>query len=319
MSVAAGAITDQVTRGRARAKRQAQAAPVRETALAEALALAEPPQEPFLAIVMAALNEADSIVGVLTALPHSLGGLAVRTIVVDDGSVDDTAALASRTGAIVARHQRNLGQGDGLRTGFALALLLGADVIVTMDADGQHDPAELSELVKPVVTDDADYVQGSRFLGRYDDAGGARHAGIKGFTALINALAGSRVTDCTNGFRAIRASELARMRLVEDRFSASEIIIEATARRLRIVEVPVHIRSRESGESKKPGGLRYPLGYLGVILRSAGRARLLRRCAGRTPSWPAQPTDHSPRPTRVPSEACTGHTRRTGDPRPSGD
>ena len=121
-----------------------------------------------------------------------------------------------------------------------------------MDADGQHDPAELPDLVGPVLADEADYVQGSRFLGEYDDAGGARHLGIMGFTALINMLAGTEVTDCTNGYRAIAASGLGRMRLVEDRFSASEIIIEAAACGLRMREVPVHIRGREVGETRKP-------------------------------------------------------------------
>jgi glycosyltransferase involved in cell wall biosynthesis len=225
---------------------------------------------------MSALNEQDSIASVLHALPHNVCGLEVRTLVVDDGSTDDTAVLAREAGAVVARHRRNLGQGDGLRTGFALALALGATVVVTMDADGQHDPAQLGDLLAPIVEDRADYVQGSRFLGRYDDAGSGRHAGIKAFTALINVLAGIRITDCTNGFRAIRASGLRRMRLVEDRFSASEIIIEAAARGLRILEVPVHIRSRGAGVSKKPGGLRYPLGYLGAIVRSWTRATLRR-------------------------------------------
>jgi glycosyltransferase involved in cell wall biosynthesis len=274
--VAAVATTDRVKRARAGAARRRLAQAERDAAVETALLEAHPPARPFVAIVMSALNEQDSIGSVLAALPRSLCGLEVRTVVVDDGSTDDTAALAREAGAAVARHRRNLGQGDGLRTGFALALELGAAVVVTMDADGQHDPAQLEDLVAPIVADRADYVQGSRFLGRYDDSGSSRHAGIKAFTALINVLAGIRITDCTNGFRAIRASGLGRMRLVEDRFSASEIIIEAAARGLRILEVPVHIRSRGAGVSKKPGGLRYPLGYLGAILRSWTRATLRR-------------------------------------------
>jgi len=132
-----------------------------------------------------------------------------------------------------------------------------------------------------VLTDEADYVQGSRFLGQYDDAGGARHLGIMGFTALINTLAGTQVTDCTNGYRAIAASGLDRMRLVEDRFSASEIIIEAAACGLRMREVPVHIRGRDVGVTKKPKGMAYPLGFLGAILRSSVRARALTRHSNR--------------------------------------
>jgi glycosyltransferase involved in cell wall biosynthesis len=269
---AAIAATERVTQSGASAFRRELAQSQRTAAVKVAAQTAPSRNEPFVAIVMSALNEGDSIVGVLQALPRLVCDLPVRAIVVDDGSTDDTAALAAQAGAIVARHEHNLGQGDGLRTGFALALELGATVVVTTDADGQHDPAELPQLVGPVVAGVADYVQGSRFLGRYDDAGGRRHAGIKGFTVLINRLAGTDITDCTNGFRALRASGLARMHLVEDRFSASEIIIQAAACGLRMIEVPVHIRSRDAGASRKPGGLRYPIGYLGAILKAWGRA-----------------------------------------------
>jgi glycosyltransferase involved in cell wall biosynthesis len=228
---------------------------------------------PLLAIVMAAYNESGSIGAVLDSLPREVCGLAVCPVVVDDGSADDTAERARQAGAVVGSHRRNLGQGDALRTGFAVVRQLDAAVVVTMDADGQHDPDELAALVGPVVAGDADYVQGSRFLGRYDDAGGARDVGIRAFTRLITMLTGAEITDCTNGYRAIKGSALARLNLVEDRFSAAEIIIQAAGRGLRMREVPVHIRSRESGASKKPPGLRYASGYLAAIVRSWARAR----------------------------------------------
>jgi hypothetical protein len=142
-----------------------------------------------------------------------------------------------------------------------------------MDAERQHDPADLPTLVAPVVAGEADYVQGSRFLGRYDDAGGARDLGIRGFTRLVAFLSGAPLTDCTNGFRAVEGPSLGRLQLEENRFSAPEILIQAAGHGLRIKEVPVHIRSREVGESKKPRGLGYPLGFLGAILRSWLRAR----------------------------------------------
>jgi glycosyltransferase involved in cell wall biosynthesis len=232
--------------------------------------------EPFLAVVMAAYNESGSVGPVVASLPAQVCGLPVQALVIDDGSTDGTAAEARDAGAVVSVHRRNLGQGDALRTGFALAGRLGARVVVTMDADGQHDPSELPDLVAPVVAGEADYVQGSRFLGRYDDAGGARHLGIQGFTRVITALSGTDITDCTNGFRAVDGPSLARLRLVEDRFSAPEILMQAAGHGLRIREVPVHIRSREVGESKKPRGLGYPLGFLGAILRSWVRARATR-------------------------------------------
>jgi glycosyltransferase involved in cell wall biosynthesis len=228
---------------------------------------------PTLAVVMAAYNEAGSVGPVLRSLPATVCGLPVRPLVIDDGSSDRTADEAREEGAVVASHRRNLGQGDALRTGFALAQRLEARVVVTMDADGQHDPAELADLVGPIVSGEADYVQGSRFLGRYDDAGGARDLGIRGFTRVIRLLTGTRITDCTNGYRAIDGAALPRLRLVEDRFSAPEILIQAAGQGLRIREVPVHIRTREVGTSKKPRGLGYASGFLGAIVRSWARAR----------------------------------------------
>lgn len=226
---------------------------------------------PEIAIVIAAYNEADGIGGVLDVLPSELSGHRVTPIVVVDGGSDDTAGVVERAGHIAVSHGINRGQGDALRTGFALALERKAAVVVTMDADGQHRPDELQRLVEPVLADEADYVQGSRYLGTYDDAGGARDAGIRIFTAIINGISGAGITDCTNGYRAIRGEALGRLRLVEPRFSASEIIIESARRGLRMREVSVHIQSREFGESKKPRQLAYPLGYLGAIVRTARR------------------------------------------------
>jgi glycosyltransferase involved in cell wall biosynthesis len=264
-----------VTR-RSTAARRAEAQGVRSDAVDTALAVSPAGDDDAgqaLTVVMAAYNEAGSVGPVLRSLPATVCGLPVRTVVVDDGSNDRTADEAREAGAVVASHSRNLGQGDALRTGFALAQRLGARIVVTMDADGQHDPAELPDLVGPIVAGEADYVQGSRFLGRYDDAGGARDLGIRGFTRLIRLLTRTKVTDCTNGFRAIDGAGLARMRLVEDRFSAAEILIQAAGQGLRIREVPVHIRSREVGTSKKPRGLGYAAGFFGAIVRSWARAR----------------------------------------------
>lgn len=222
-------------------------------------------RESTVGIIIAAYNEEEAIGGVLRDLPAEVEGYKVDPIVVVDGGSDDTEGVVMRAGYSVASHPVNRGQGDALRTGFAIALQRGDDIVVTMDADGQHRPDELSTLLKPIVTGEADYVQGSRFLGEYDDAGGSREFGIKLFTTTINILSGAGITDCTNGFRAIRAESLAALRLEEDRFSAAEIIMESASKGLRMQEVPVHIQSRSHGESKKPRRLGYPLGYLKVV------------------------------------------------------
>jgi glycosyltransferase involved in cell wall biosynthesis len=232
-----------------------------------------PATEPTVGVVIPAYNEADGIVEVLRELPTTVAGLRVEPIVVVDGGTDETAAVARAAGFTTAVHPVNRGQGDALRTGFTVALARDVEVVMTLDADGQHRPDQMVDLIAPIVEDRADYVQGSRFLGEYDDAGGARDLGIRGFTALINRVGRTDITDCTNGYRAIRAKSLAAMQLHEARFSAPEILIEASRQGLRMLEVPVHIRSRSHGESKKPRRLGYPLGFLGVIARTARRGR----------------------------------------------
>jgi glycosyltransferase involved in cell wall biosynthesis len=227
-----------------------------------------PFNEPTIAIVIAALDEEDAIGGVLQALPEEVCGHRVAPIVVVDGGTDDTVGVVRRCGHLALRNEVNRGQSDALVTGYMLATERKAKIVVTMDADGQHRPEELARLVEPILAGEADYVQGSRYLGEYDDAGSVRDVGIRLFTALVNALSGAGITDCTTGYRAIRVDELARLRLEEPQFSAAEMIIEAATKGLRIREVPVHIQHRAHGESKKPRRLGYPIGYLGAVVRT---------------------------------------------------
>jgi glycosyltransferase involved in cell wall biosynthesis len=221
-----------------------------------------------VAIVIPAYNEEDNIGQVLEALPDRVLGYAVRPLVVVDGSNDRTAEVVRQGGYDVALHVLNRGQGDALRTGFDIALSERADIVVTMDSDGQHRPAELGRLVKPVIDNEADFVMGSRMLGEYEDRGGSRHVGIVFFSSLISVLIGQRITDCTNGYRAIRGGDLGKLKLQESRFSAPELLIEAGRNRLRIREVPVTVVRRSTGASKKPPRLGYPLGFLRAIVQA---------------------------------------------------
>jgi len=217
-------------------------------------------------VVIPAYNEAGSIEAVLTALPDQIGGFPLEAIVVSDGSEDETARRAADAGATVAEHPINQGQGGALRTGFLLAEERNAELVVTMDADGQHPIDELENLVRPVLDGEADYVMGSRYRG-VDHSGNSalRRAGIRFFTWLINRLTKSTITDCTNGYRAIRGSEIGELTLTEERFSAPELIIEARKNGLRIQEIPIVIKEREAGETKKPR-LGYAVGLTRTIL-----------------------------------------------------
>ena len=226
------------------------------------------PSRGRLLVVIPAYNEQEAIRGVLTKVPKEVLGYGVDALVVVDGSTDGTEAVALEHDFPVASHVVNRGQGDALRTGFEIARVEGADVVVNMDADGQHLSEEMERLVAPIANDEADYVMGSRFLGRYEEAGGARHLGITLFSRFISALSGQKITDSTNGFRAIRGSLLHKLDLREDRFSAAELILEAVKKGLRVKEVPITILRRAEGVSKKPRRLGYPLGFLRVILQT---------------------------------------------------
>lgn len=220
--------------------------------------------DPMLYIVIPAYNEADTIGDVLAGLPERIQGHLVRPLVVSDGSDDVTRRAAAEYDAIVVEHPINQGQGGALKTGFDISRQHGADIVVTMDADGQHPVDQLDELIRPIVDDEADYVLGSRYRGE-DNSGNSitRRGGIRTFTWLINRLAKTDITDCTNGFRAIRGSRLDELTLTEERFSAPELIIESRKKGLRIVEVPVTIHKREVGETKKP-----KLGYAVGLART---------------------------------------------------
>ena len=217
-------------------------------------------------IVVPAYDEEGGIQGVLRRIPDEVLGHPVKTVVVDDGSKDATAAIARAEGVPVVTHVVNRGQGDALRTGFAIARAERSQVVVNLDADGQYKPEELERLVGPIIEGEADFVLGSRFMGYYQEAGSVRHVGVVFFSRLISLLTGVEVSDCTNGYRAIRVSELHKLNLREDRFNANEIILEALKHKLRFAQVPVSMMSRAAGETKKPPKLAYPLGVFRVII-----------------------------------------------------
>jgi len=219
-----------------------------------------------IVVIIPAYNEESTIRGVIDSLPQSVHGRAAQPIVVSDGSTDATAERADTAGATVIEHVVNQGQGGALRTGFEVAMQRNASIVVTMDADGQHPADELDRFVTPIIEDQADYVMGSRHTGSdYSGNSVVRRAGIWTFTRLINVFTKSSITDCTNGYRAIRGSELDKLTLTEERFSAPELIIEARKNGLRIKEIPITVEERQAGETTKPQ-LGFAIGLARTIL-----------------------------------------------------
>jgi glycosyltransferase involved in cell wall biosynthesis len=188
--------------------------------------------------------------------------------VVDDGSTDGTPDVAEENGALVARSLMNVGGGHALQVGFAAARRLGARWVVTLDADGQHQPAELPLLLAPLLRGEADVVVGSRHLGQSVGHERTRALGLRIFNALLSFLLGRRITDCSSGYRAFDLEKLRTLRLVQDRHHTAELLIEAARNGLRIVEVGIVISPRRSGESKKGTNWRYGVRFARTVAQA---------------------------------------------------
>jgi glycosyltransferase involved in cell wall biosynthesis len=230
--------------------------------------------------VIAALDESECLGEVLAEIPARACGLEIDTLVVDDGSTDGTADVARAAGVHVARLERNCGHGVALRVGYQLAREHGARFIVTLDADGQWNPAELEGVLQPLAADEADFVIGSRVLGATETDDGFRQAGVHVFAALVRLLTGVKVTDTSSGFRALKAEITATVPQQQVQYQTSELLLGAIAAGYRIAERPIVMRKRMAGESKKGHNLIYGFRYCRVILSTWWRDRPHRSAAG---------------------------------------
>ncbi|MFB0543624.1 MAG: glycosyltransferase family 2 protein, partial [Candidatus Bathyarchaeia archaeon] len=171
-----------------------------------------------------------------------------RVVVCDDGSVDLTGEIAEALGAVVVRHEENMGYGAAIISLFKEARRLCADIAVTLDGDGQHDPRQIPRLVEPLVRNEADIVIGSRFLRREDSSKVPRYraVGLKMITGLTSNASYDNLTDAQSGFRAYSCRSLEVLMVTEQGMGVStEILLKANERGLRVVEVPVTISYRK--------------------------------------------------------------------------
>lgn len=262
-------------------------------------------------IVIAAYNEAESIGPVLDRIPDRVEGLDVDTLVVVDGATDATAAVAIGRGVYVCVAPDNRGQGAALRLGYRLAREGGARYIVTTDADGQYDTDELPVLIHPLLDGDADFVTGSRRLGRAETTDLVRHVGVRFFAALVSVLARHRITDTSNGFRGMRSEVTAAVLLRQQQYQASELLIGILTRGFRVIEVPTTMRKRTAGESKKGGNVLYGLRYTRVVFGTWARERSRRSEPVPAPSLaPAVPDAAAQDPAAPDAASRTTHASR---------
>jgi hypothetical protein len=226
------------------------------------------PTGPCIVAVSPAYNEAENVAAVIRDIPESIGGYPVVAIVVDDSSDDGTAGVARRAGAIVVRNPIRRGGGLALRVGYEVAAMLNAEVVVSLDADGQHIPQEMPVLVEPVLKGEADMVNGSRLLGEFERESIVRHIGVHFFSRMVTIMTGQRITDPSSGYRATRADQLRKFVLTQDQFWTSELLIEGLRHRARIIEVPITIKARAGGKSKKPKSLKYGWNFSKAIIQT---------------------------------------------------
>jgi len=236
-----------------------------------------------IVVVIAAFNEEQSIGEVLGHIPSSVDGYDVATLVIDDGSSDGTSSVAERyDGVKLVRLRRNCGHGVALRVGYRLAYEYGAKCIVTLDADMQWDPREMSVVLPPLLNDEADFVLGSRVLGAAETDDAFRQAGVHVFARLVSLLTGVKVTDTSSGYRAMRPEVTQVVEQTQVQYQTSELLIGAIYQGYRIAERPVTMHQRFAGESKKGTDLFYGIRYAKVILRTWRRERRKARRAGRS-------------------------------------
>lgn len=198
----------------------------------------------------------------------ALGSVILRTsqyvdniIVINDGSSDKTENVAKLAGAEIISHPKNLGKGQGLKSGFDLVESINNnsnetyDIIVTIDGDGQNNPDEIPNLISPIINGGADFVNGSRYIEGFDgdDTPGYRRIGQKVLDKATNISSGLNITDSQSGFRAFSKNTIRFFKLNDSGFGIeSEMLSDAAEAGIKIVEVPITVRYDLDGSTENP-------------------------------------------------------------------
>jgi len=229
-----------------------------------------------VSVILPAYNEEKTIYDVIQRIPHNISK-DLRVIVVDDGSTDNTSKEAERAGAYVLRHRKNLGVGAAMKTAVEASLQNGADILVKIDADGQHDPTEIPKLIKPILDNEADLVVGARSKQVFQKMPFPKRYGNFFFSWLVRFVVACQVYDSQSGFRAM-TRKLVESISFDSKFTyTQEMIIKAARRRFRIKEVKICCNRRVVGDSKVVLNVYvYGTKVLPIILRACGNRESFR-------------------------------------------
>lgn len=216
-------------------------------------------------VCIPAFNESKRIAEIINRAKNYSDGV----IVYDDGSTDDTYELAKKAGATVIKSPKNTGYGTAIRALFQAAREQNADIMVTLDSDGQHNPDHIPRLIEPLCTQNFDIVIGSRFLSKNDKVKVPRYRslGIKTITKLTQSASYSGLTDSQSGFRAYNKNALTKINLFEDGMAVStEILLRAREKNLLATEVPITI-NYETGDTSTHNPISHGIGVLYSVLQ----------------------------------------------------
>ncbi|MDP7570259.1 MAG: glycosyltransferase family 2 protein [Myxococcota bacterium] len=227
----------------------------------------------YLIVFVPALDEERTVGSVVRGVPQSIPGVGlIEVVVVDDGSSDATAERAAEAGALVIRHPTSQGVGAAFHSALAHGIDRGADLILSIDADGQFDPADIPKLVAPVVAGEADLATASRFAdpALVPEMPWAKRWGNRVMSRLISRLAGQTLYDVSCGMRCYSRRAALQLHLLGRFTYTQEVVLNLAFKGLRIVEVPIRVRGeREFGASRVAGNLwQYAWRTVRIILRS---------------------------------------------------
>ena len=203
-----------------------------------------------ITIGIPAYNEEKNIASIIVKLKK----IAQKIIVCNDGSTDLTGEIAQKLGAVVINHPKNLGYGSGIRSIFQKAKEIDSDILVTFDADGQHQVEDIKKVIEPILKNKADIVIGSRFLENKNvSAPEYRKIGIKLITKVTNSTLKEKITDSQSGFRAYNKDVIAKLEPGDVGMGIStEILIKASSRGFKIAEVPINIQYEGNTSTHNP-------------------------------------------------------------------
>lgn len=223
-----------------------------------------------------AYEEEKNIGDVLAKMPETVDGSAYTTLVVVDGGEDRTGEVArSFPGVRVIEFPANLGHGVALQVTYRYCIDNGVRYVVTLDADGQNDPAEIPEVLAPLLRDESDFVVASRVLGEDKTSDVVRKSGVRFFSFVMNHMTGANLTDTSTGYRALRVTMLADVidRLTQEQYQTAELLITCLKRGWRASEVPTVWYPRASGTTKKGKNWLFGFRYARVVFGTWWRER----------------------------------------------